>query len=374
MEEYRAGLSEEEARQRRERGEGERQAERITKSVPQIIKDNLFTLFNFLNFLIAALLFAVGAYSNMLFIAIIILNIIIGTAQELKAKKLVDELSILNRPTVRLIREGRERQAAQEEVVKGDLVVLESGNQICNDAVMVNGTIEVNESLLTGESDPVPKGEGGELYSGSFVVAGKGYARVTHVGEENYAAKLVSEVRKEKRVESELLGSMRRVTNFTSVCIIPLGAFLFLEALLWRHTPVDEAVVSSAAALLGMLPKGLVLLISVSLAAGVIRLSRMKILVQNIFSLETLAHVDTLCLDKTGTLTDGKLKICSIIPADFSSGTAEKASATVFLSEETVSATAMPDVFFPEQAYKENDRIIRKKTARFHFNGCLDMA
>ena len=149
---------------------------------------------------------------------------------------------------------------------------------------------------------------------------------------------------------------------------------MFLKALLWRHTPVDEAVVSSAAALLGMLPKGLVLLISVSLAAGVIRLSRMKILVQNIFSLETLAHVDTLCLDKTGTLTDGKLKICSIIPADFSSGTAEKASATVFLSEETVSATAMPDVFFPEQAYKENDRIRREKTASFHFSGCLDMA
>ena len=174
----------------------------------------------------------------MLFIAIIILNIIIGTAQELKAKKLVDELSILNRPVVRLIMEGRERQAAQEEVVKGDLVVLESGSQICNDAVVVNGTIEVNESLLTGESDPVPKGEGGELYSGSFVMAGKAYARVTHVGEENYAAKLVSEVRKEKRVESELLGSMRRVTNFTSVCIIPLGVFLFLEAMLWRHTPV----------------------------------------------------------------------------------------------------------------------------------------
>ena len=355
MEEYLAGLSEEEAGQRRERGEGEKQTERITKSVPQIIKDNLFTLFNFLNFLIAALLFVVGAYSNMLFIAIIILNIIIGTAQELKAKKLVDELSILNRPVVRLIREGRERQAAQEEVVKGDLVVLESGSQICNDAVVVNGTIEVNESLLTGESDPVPKGEGGELYSGSFVMAGKAYARVTHVGEENYAAKLVSEVRKEKRVESELLGSMRRVTNFTSVCIIPLGVFLFLEAMLWRHTPVDEAVVSSAAALLGMLPKGLVLLISVSLAAGVIRLSRMKILVQNIFSLETLAHVDTLCLDKTGTLTDGKLKICSIIPADvLPAGDAEQLAGAdmAACSDNNATFLALREAFPENEAYR----------------------
>lgn len=245
------------------------------------------TLFNFLNFLIAALLFYAGAYSNMLFIAIIILNIIIGIAQELKAKKLVDELSILNRPTVRVRREGKETGIAPEEVVKDDLLVLESGSQICNDAEVVSGQIEVNESLLTGESDAVAKEAGDELYSGSFVMAGRAYARVIHVREENYASRLVNEVRKEKKVDSELLV---------------------------RNTPANEAIVSSAAALLGMLPKGLVLLISVSLAAGVIRLARMKILVQNIFSLETLAHVDTICLDKTGTLTDGRLKVRSILP------------------------------------------------------------
>ena len=289
-------------------------AKQFTKSRGQIVRENLFTLFNFLNFLIAGLLFSVGAYSNMLFIAIIILNIAIGIAQEFKAKKLVDELSILNRPKVCVVREGRETLLTPEDVVKDDLMVLESGNQICNDAVIEEGSLEVNESLLTGESDAIVREKNDKLYSGSSVISGKAYARVIHVGDENYATKLANEVKREKQVQSELLGSMRKVTRFTSFLIIPLGILLFLEAFFLRQTPVNEAVVSSAAALLGMLPKGLVLLISVSLAAGVIRLARMKILVQNIYSLETLAHVDVLCLDKTGTITDGKLKVCSVIP------------------------------------------------------------
>ena len=309
-----SGLSAREVQERRERGEGGSAAEQITKSRGQIIRENLLTLFNFLNFVIAVLLFAVGAYSNMLFIVIIILNIVIGIAQEFKAKKLVDELSILNRPHVRVRRDNQETDLELEEVVKDDLMVLESGNQICNDAVVVDGMLEVNESLLTGESDAVLKETGGNLLSGSSVISGKALARVIHVGNENYATKLANEVKREKRVQSELLGSMRKVTRFTSVLIIPLGILLFLEAFVLRNSAVDEAVVSSAAALLGMLPKGLVLLISVSLAAGVIRLAKMKILVQNIYSLETLAHVDTLCLDKTGTITDGKLKVRSVIP------------------------------------------------------------
>lgn len=314
MKEQLSGLTAREVIERRERGEGGMEAEKITKSRGQIIRENVFTMFNLLNFLIAALLFAVGAYSNMLFIGIIILNIVIGIAQEMKAKKLVDELSILNRPQARVRRENQEILVGLEEVVKDDLMVLESGNQICNDAVVVEGMLEVNESLLTGESDAVLKEKDAELFSGSSVISGKAYAKVTHVGTENYATKLANEVKKEKQIQSELLGSMRKVTHFTSFLILPLGILLFLEAFFLRNTPVDDAVVSSAAALLGMLPKGLVLLISVSLAAGVIRLAKMKILVQNIYSLETLAHVDTLCLDKTGTITDGNLKVHSVIP------------------------------------------------------------
>ena len=230
MNENLSGLSAREVEERRARGEGGTGAAKITKTKPQIVRENLCTLFNFLNFLIAVLLFLVGAYSNMLFIAIIILNIVIGIAQEFKAKKLVDELSILNRPTVRVRRDGREMTVEMEEIVKDDLVVLASGNQICNDAVVVDGMLEVNESLLTGESDAIIKEQGAELFSGSSVISGKAYAKVIHVGNENYATKLANEVKQEKQIHSELLGSMRKVTKFTSFLIIPLGIILFLEA------------------------------------------------------------------------------------------------------------------------------------------------
>ena len=241
------------------------------------------------------------------------------------------------------------------ELVRGDLMILESGDQICSDAEIVEGSLEVNESLLTGESDAVVKEKGDELLSGSFVISGKACAEVTHVGNENYAAKLAVEVRREKQVHSALLGSMRKVTHFTSFLIVPLGALLFFEAFLLRQSSVEEAVVSSAAGLLGMLPKGLVLLISVSLAAGVIRLARMKILVQNIYSLETLAHVDTLCLDKTGTITDGKLQVCGIIPVKAFEG--EKMDALIrsyMAASDDNNATfqALKQSFSPEAVYE----------------------
>lgn len=308
------GLSAQEVIERRERGEGGIGTYSITKTKMQILKENIFTLFNLLNFLIAGLLFAVGAYSNMLFIAIIILNIVIGIAQELKAKKLVDELSILNRPRITVMREGREYNIEIKDIVKDDIVVLKSGEQICNDGIVLDGRIEVNESLLTGESDEIAKSIGSILYSGSSVISGKAYAKVTHVGNDNYATKLAEEVKREKQTHSELLESMKQVTKLTSLLIVPLGIILFAEAFFMRNTAFGDSIVTSAAALLGMLPKGLVLLISVSLATGVIRLARMKILVQNIYSLETLAHVDVLCLDKTGTITDGNMKVKTVIP------------------------------------------------------------
>ncbi|WP_217625044.1 cation-translocating P-type ATPase [Bifidobacterium vespertilionis] len=303
------GLTTREVEDRRARGEGETGAQGVTKSTGAILRENICTLFNALNFAIAILLFLVGAYSNMLFIAIIILNIVIGIVQELKAKKLVDELTILNQPHATVLRDGREIDVETREIVKDDVIVLESGRQICNDAVVLSGELEVNESLLTGESDSVDKKPGDQLLSGSSVISGRCHARVVHVGDANYANSLINEVRQSKRIHSELLDSMRKVTRFTSFLIIPLGVLLFAEAFFGRHAVTYDAVVSSAAALLGMLPKGLVLLISVSLATGVIRLAKRKILVQNIYSLETLAHVDVLCLDKTGTLTDGNMSV-----------------------------------------------------------------
>ena len=368
MSENLSGLSAREVEERKARGEGGTGAAKITKTKPQIVRENLCTLFNFLNFLIAVLLFLVGAYSNMLFIAIIILNIVIGIAQEFKAKKLVDELSILNRPTVRVRRDNREMTVEMEEIVKDDLMVLASGNQICNDAVVVDGMLEVNESLLTGESDAVVKEQGAELFSGSSVISGKAYARVTHVGNENYATKLANEVKQEKQIHSELLGSMRKVTKFTSFLIIPLGIILFLEAYFLRNTPVDEAVISSSAALL---PKGLVLLISVSLAAGVIRLARMKILVQNIYSLETLAHVDTICLDKTGTITDGKLRVHSVIPlTDLPGGEMDALVQSYMAASDDNNATfqALKEKFEPKAAYRPVHKIAFSSKRKW---GCI---
>ena len=314
QDEHIIGLTGAEVAERRARGEGETGARSVTKSVGAILRENICTLFNALNFAIAIILFMVGAYTNMLFIAIIILNIVIGIAQELKAKKLVDELTILNQPRAVVLRDGAETEIEASGIVKDDIIVLDAGRQICNDAVVVSGALEVNESLLTGESDSVDKTAGAQLFSGSSVISGRCYARVTHVGDANYANSLINEVRKEKRVHSELLDSMRKVTKFTSFLIIPLGIALFAEATLLRHAAMYDSVVASAAALLGMLPKGLVLLISVSLATGVIRLAKSRILVQNIYALETLAHVDTLCLDKTGTLTDGNMAVEQVVP------------------------------------------------------------
>ena len=193
------GLSTAEVEERRQRGEGGGSSRTITKTVGQIIRENVLTLFNLLNFAIAVLLFIVGAYSNMLFIAIILLNIFIGIFQEIKAKKLVDQLSILNRPQVTVLRDGRESVVETDEIVRDDVIVLESGRQICNDAVVLSGALEVNESLLTGESDAVIKEAGDGLLSGSSVISGKCYAKVTHVGSENYATSLAEEVKKEKR-------------------------------------------------------------------------------------------------------------------------------------------------------------------------------
>ena len=242
------GLTTSEVEERRARGEGETGARSVTKSTGAILRENICTLFNALNFAIARLLFAVGAYSNMLFIAIIILNIVIGIVQEFKAKKLVDELTILNQPHAVVLRDGKETTIEAGDIVKDDVMVLDSGKQICNDAVVIDGRLEVNESLLTGESDSIDKTAGSELYSGSSVISGRAYARVTHVGDENYTNSLINEVRQEKRVHSELLDSMRKVTRFTSFLIIPLGVLLFILKSIDKNAEKEERAAAQAQA------------------------------------------------------------------------------------------------------------------------------
>ena len=304
-----AGLTSAQVKRKKEEGKQNVIPEKVTKSTGQILKDNICTLFNLFNALIAIALALVGAWSNMLFILIIALNTLIGIVQELHAKKLVDRLSLLSMPTAKVIRDGQALEVPVQELVEEDVVELEAGKQVCADSVILAGEVEVNESLLTGESDAVPKSAGGHLLSGSSIVSGKCRACVEHVGAENYAAKIASEAKRLRGVHSELLSSMQKVTRFTGFFIPPLGILLFLEAFFVRGDTVNHAVVTTAAGLLGMLPKGLVLLISVSLTVGIITLSKKRVLVQELFALETLAHVDTLCLDKTGTLTQGKMQV-----------------------------------------------------------------
>lgn len=283
--------------------------ETASKTTAQILRDNVCTLFNLLNLLIAIALIAVHAWSNLFFIFVIALNTIIGIAQELKAKRLIEKLTLLSQPNAKIERNGTIRSVPIAEVQEQDILLLESGNQICADAVVRSGGIEVNESLLTGESDAIFKKEGDTLLSGSSVISGTCQATVLHVGSDSYAAKLTKEAKKTKAMHSELVGSMRKVTRLTSLCIVPLGILLFVQALFFRDSSMYDAVVGTSAGLLGMLPKGLYLLISISLAVGIITLSKKNVLVQDLYSLENLAHVDVLCLDKTGTLTEGNMKV-----------------------------------------------------------------
>ena len=281
----------------------------VTKTVPQILKDNICTVFNLLNFLIAIALAAVGAWKNILFILVILINTAVGIVQEIKAKRQIEKLTLLSLPKVKIFKDGKELNISPDEIKKGDILCLESGSVICCDSRIVSGAAELNEAILTGESEPVQKGSGDLLLSGSSVISGRCRAEVICENDESFTSKMVDELKSTKQSGSEMLMSMKKVTKFTSFFIVPLGILMFVQGYFFRDMPVAEAVISTSAGLLGMLPKGLVLLISIGFATGVISLSKKRVLVRELHSLENLAHCDTVCLDKTGTLTEGKLSV-----------------------------------------------------------------
>lgn len=303
------GLTQLEVEDRKKQGLQNNYEENVAKSTKDIIYDNVMTLFNFLNVVIALCLFFVGAYSNLAFLAIILVNMGMGIYQEIHARNLVQKLSIVAKERVHAIREGEKVSIDPTELVVDDIVVISAGEQVPSDMEVLEGKAEANEALLTGESDLIDKVDGDILLSGSFLASGQVYAKVIHVGADNYAVKLTAEAKVHKPIQSELVNSIRKVSKFTSLVIIPLGIILFLEGFMVRDSGMKASVVASAAALLGMLPKGLVLLISIALTTGVVKLAKKRILVQDMYSIETLAHVDTLCLDKTGTITEGKMKV-----------------------------------------------------------------
>lgn len=306
------GLSEEKVEEQIKKGNINKLPKDNLKSNWKIIYDNVFTLFNLYNLIIAVALICVKAYTNVFFFLIIAINVLIGIIQEIHGKNLVKKLSILNESKATVIRDGKEKKIKVEEIVLGDTVVLAQGDQIPSDSYIISGEVEVNEALLTGESDLIQKNINDKLFSGSYIASGKCYAIIEKVGEDNFANKIISSAKKHKSNDSELINAMKKVTKFTSFVIIPFGIILFIQAYITRQTDITQSVIATAAALLGMLPKGLILLITISLESGVIKLAKKQVLVQELYSIESLAHIDTICLDKTGTITTGKMKVSKV--------------------------------------------------------------
>lgn len=309
MEEKIIGLTTEEVNLRVSQNKQNNYDEDVSKSTKDIFKDNIFTLFNLLNLIIGICLALVGAFSNLFFMVIILINITIGIIQEIRARNLVAKLSIINEDKSIVVRNSSEISIASEEIVLDDIVKLVAGDQVPSDMIVLTGQVEANEALLTGESDLIVKTKDSTLLSGSFISSGQCLAQVIHVGKDNYATKIADEAKVHKPFTSELVSSIRLVAKFTSYVIVPLGLILFFEAYFWGSGELKSSVVASAAALLGMLPKGMVLLIMIALATAVAKLAKKEVLVQDMYSVETLAHVDVICLDKTGTITEGKMKV-----------------------------------------------------------------
>lgn len=307
------GLTDEQVRKRIDDGDYNKASSLKTKSFPAILRDNVCTLFNLINVLLAIAVLLVGSYKNMLFMLIIVINALIGTVQEIRAKKTIDKLSIVNEEKIKAIRNGKNVDIGINDIVLDDIFCLSQGQQVPTDCIVVEGSCEANESLLTGESDAVFKEIGDTLISGSFIVSGKCTVKADKVGEENYASKVFSGAKYVKKIDSKIMKSLNFIIKTMSIVIVPVGLLLFWRQFMaTNYTDLQEAVVSTVAALVGMIPEGLILLTSTVLAVGVIRLSKQKVLVQEMYCIETLARVDVLCLDKTGTITEGCMVVESI--------------------------------------------------------------
>ena len=306
------GLTQAEAEERLRNGLGNRMTVKDEKPVSKILTENLFTLFNLLNFALGVCLFLVGSYRNMLFLGVVVANTLIGTIQEYRAQKTIASLKLLNAPSVHVLREEKELTVSSEETVKGDLVILRGGDQVVADAVVIDGSGSAMESLLTGESNAIHKQVNSWLYSGSYITEGRLVAQLVYVGDESYAGRLTAEAKKEARPASRLMTDLNKLIRFDSMILVPLGVLLFLKQVLLSRLPVSDAVPSSVAAMIGMIPEGLILLTSVAMAVGVVKLGRRQTLVQELSGIETLARADVLCLDKTGTITTGSMELESI--------------------------------------------------------------
>ncbi len=314
--EYNQGLTSAQAEQRAQEGLSNAYHNNKTKSYRKIFKDNLLTFFNILNAVLAGLVIATGYYKDLAFMIVIIANLAIGLFQEIASKRTLDKLSLLVAAKVIVIRNGQEIQINASELVLDDIMLLKSGNQISADGILQHGTLEVNESLISGESDVIVKHPGDFLYSGSYVVSGNAYAQVERVGEESFANQISSGMKVSQPHVSALKGSINKILRIVSFIVIPIGVLMFLRQGTIDDIGITGNILKTVAAMIGMIPEGLFLLTSMALATSAVILAYKQTLVQDLYCIETLARVDILCLDKTGTLTMGKMHVSDLVPID----------------------------------------------------------
>ena len=308
------GLTSEEVRERIDKGLTNHTDISTQKTVGQIVKSNLFTYFNLIFLILTVLLCIVGSFRNLTFLPVIIGNTVIGIFQELRAKKTLDKMSMLNAPHSIVVRDGEQQKIQSEELVKDDIIILSAGNQICADATVLSGSISVNEALLTGESDEIKKKSGDGLMSGSFVVSGQCYAKLDKVGNESYISQLTAQAKAMGDGEqSEMIRYINKLVKWVGIIIIPVGIILFCQAYIMNGETFKKSVVSMVAAVLGMIPEGLYLLTTVALALSTIRLAKKQVLLHDMKSIETLARVDVLCVDKTGTITEPGMQVTELV-------------------------------------------------------------
>ncbi len=333
------GLTAAQAARRAEAGQANRQTRDPGKSTGQIVAENLFTLFNLLNFALAICLALVGSWRNMLFLGVVFSNTLIGTVQSIRARQTLNKLRLLQTRNAHPIRDGQEVECPPDELVLGDLVVLRAGEQLPADAIVREGRCAADESLLTGESEPVVRQESDWLMSGSFLTEGKVTAQLAAVGDDSYAAQLMRSARVIRTPKSELMTELNRLVSLVSRILVPIGILLFCREYFLQHAPIQQAVPEAVAAMIGMIPEGLILLTSVALLAGVVKLGKRQTLVQELFGIESLARVDVLCVDKTGTLTTGEMTLDETIPMDADEAELNAAAARFLGAFEAASGT-----------------------------------
>ena len=312
---HQTGLTAQQVQEHRMHGWTNQPVDPPSKTTKEIIQENVFTYFNLIFLVLAVLLCLVGSFRDLTFLPVIVLNTLIGIIQETRAKKVLDNLTMLNAPHAMVIRDGKKSQINAEDLVVDDIVIFEAGNQVCADTEVCAGEVQVNESLLTGESDEITKRKGDQLMSGSFIVSGQCHARLDKVGADSYISRLTLEAKAMQNTEqSEMIRSLDKLVKWVGVAIIPIGIILFIQAFVFQGEGFRSSVTSMIAAVIGMIPEGLYLLASVALAVSSIRLAQKKVLLHDMKCIETLARVNVLCVDKTGTITENTMEVQDVIP------------------------------------------------------------